>query len=224
MSLASITLLVDDKLRIEALGSLAPTDARDRAVAQALLQYAADKPLTLSAVVLAGGDAFAVPPGWVDHQSTLVAVEYPIGRAPMASLQALAARDAANVPRILLLVDSLQADTAVRVHFTAPHAADGSSIPASHENAIACWAAAELCRQAATRAGHDRDATISAANVSTQSQSGELARRARDWLAQYRSMLGLPDPEARKGGEASGTVVSWGGDGHRRARFNSQGL
>ena len=66
-------------------------------------------------------------------------------------------------------------------------------------------------------------APISAANVAQQSQSGELARRARDWLLQYRTALGLPDPEKASGGQAAGTVVQWDGDGHRRGRFSSLG-
>lgn len=222
MSIATITQLVDDKLRSHALGDLAPADVRDRAVAQALLQYSADAPQQLYADMVVQGDTFVAPAGWVVDYSTLVAVEYPIGRQPMQTLRAGISMSLTNVQLIALLYDSLPMTT-VRVHYTAPHAADGSTVRAEHENAIACWAAAELCRQVATKTGFDRDASISAANVAQQSQSGELARRARDWLLQYRTALGLPDPEKASGGQAAGTVVQWDGDGHRRGRFSSLG-
>lgn len=223
MSLATITQLVDDKLRSTSLGDLAPTDVRDRAIVQALLQYGADAPQQLSAdVAVPGGEAFGVPPAWDAARSQLVAVEYPVGQAPMATLPAVVTRTTSDALLIVLLQDTLPAAT-VRVHFTGPHAGDGSTIPAEHDNAIACWAAAELCRQVATKLGHDRDATISAGAVDQQSQSGELARRARDWLLQYRTTLGLPDPDKASGGQAAGTVVRWEGDGHRRARFSALG-
>lgn len=223
MSLASITQLVDDKLRIAALGDLAPEDVRDRAVLQALLQFGLDMPQQLKADAVAMGEVIALPGAWIDGRSTLEALEYPVGLAPMASLPAVVTMGLGDDLRIVLLTDTLANGTPVRVHFTAPHAADGSTVPAVHENAVACWAVAEMCRQAATKAGHDRDATISAASVGTASQSGDLARRAKDWLMQYRTALGLPDPEARSGGEAAGVVVAWGGDGHRRGRFSSLG-
>jgi hypothetical protein len=88
--------------------------------------------------------------------------------------------------------------------------------------ALACWAAAELCRQLATQKGHERDATISAVSSNGQTQSSDLARRAKDWFAQYRIALGLPDPEAAAGGNAAGTVVSFERT-RTRARFSTLG-
>lgn len=221
MPLALITQLVDDKLRSAALGDLAPPDVRDRAVAQALLQYGLDVPLVQQADALAMGANVALPVGWITGRSVLDALEYPVGLAPMATLPAVPTKVLSGEWRLVLLSDTLPDNSPVRVHFTVPHAVDGSTVPAEHINAVACWAAAEMCRQAATKAGHDRDATINAAAVNGSSQSGDLGRRAKDWAAQYRTALGLPDPEARTGGEAAGTVVSWGGDGHRRGRFAS---
>lgn len=221
MSLASILLLVKDKLRVQSLGDEASDDVVGRAVVQALLAYGVDVPRQLMDTVVATGSTLALPQGWVPGQSTLSQVEFPVGQMPMATLPAATVVQPGGQVAIRLLVDSLPVDAVARIHFTAPHAADGSSIPAAHENAVACWAAAELCRQGATRAGHDRDATLQAASVATSSQSGDLARRAKDWATQYRVELGLPDPEARAGGVAAGTVANWGGDGHRRGRFHS---
>lgn len=226
MTLATITQLVADKLRTVALGrELADPLVTERAIAQAVLQYGADAPRTLTADVpnITGG-LFDVPAGWVSTASQLVAVEYPIGVAPMATLEAAIARNEAGTWQVMLLDDTL-ADATVRVHFTAPHVVDaeGSTIPALHENAVACWAAAELCRQLATQKGHERDATISAASVNGQSQSGDLARRAKDWFAQYRVALGLPDPEAAAGGRAAGTVVQFERT-RTRGRFHSLGM
>jgi hypothetical protein len=123
--------------------------------------------------------------------------------------------------RIVLASESLT-DATVRVWFTAPHADDGSTVPAVHENAVACWAAAELCRQLATQKGHERDATIAAAQTNGSSQSGDLARRARDWDLQYRQALGLSDPAAETGPDAAGVVVQFD-RARMRGRFSSPG-
>ncbi|TXI17631.1 MAG: hypothetical protein E6Q67_13025 [Roseateles sp.] len=224
MSLATIIELVQDKVRADALGSLVTDQLIQRTLAQALIVYSADKPREASAEELASGDTIMVPTDWVEGLSSLVAVEYPVGQAPMATVAASAVRPYGGAVRIQLQDRVLATDTPVRVHYLAPHAADGSTVPAEHHNAIACWVAAELCRQAATRAAHDRDATISAAATQQGSQSGDLARRARDWLTQYRTQLGLPDPEQSTPVKAAGVVVTPEGDGHRRGRIRSSGL
>lgn len=225
MSLATITKLVDDKLRTAALGrDLASPLVIGRAIAQAVLQYGLDEPQALVELQEAvTGDTLATPAAWVDGRSLLTAVEYPVGRAPMETIDAAVARNAAGDWVILLPVDSLL-DATVRVHFTAPHVVDDSActVPAEHENAVACWAAAELCRQLATQKGHERDATLSAAATQGQTQSADLARRARDWDLQYRRMLGLPDPEKVQGADGAAAVVSWGRE-RPRGRFHSLG-
>lgn len=225
MSLATVQQLLVDKVRTLALGNdLASPLVQERAIAQALLQYSMDAPLqTYEDVANVSGGLFDVPPGWVAELSTLVAVEYPIGLAPMATLEAATVRNEAGDWQIMLLDDSLTLAT-VRVHYGKPHTltTSASTVPARHENALACWAAAELCRQLATQKGHERDATISAVSSNGASQSGDLARRAKDWFAQYRIALGLPDPEAATGGNAAGTVVSFERT-RTRARFHSLG-
>lgn len=212
MSLATIQQLLGDKVRTLALGNdLASPLVQERAIAQALLQYSADAPLLTSELVVdVSGGLFDVPAGWVAGQSTLMAVEYPIGVAPMATLPAAVIANEAGDAQIMLAEDSLTLAT-VRVHFYKPHTltSSASTVPAQHENALACWAAAELCRQLATQKGHERDSTISAVASNGASQSGDLARRAKDWFAQYRIALGLPDPEAAAGGNAAGTVVTF---------------
>lgn len=225
MSLATITQLVDDKLRTLALGrELASPLVVGRAIEQAVLQYGLDAPQQLQVVVDGvNGDTIPVPPGWVVGRSLLTAVEFPVGRAPAAIIDAATARDAAGNWQILLPVDSL-IDATVRIHFSAPHLVNATecTVPAEHENALACWAAAELCRQLATQKGHERDATISAANTNGASQSGDLARRARDWDLQYRQALGLPDPE-KVSGAAGATAVVQFERSRQRGRFSSLG-
>jgi hypothetical protein len=225
MGLATINQLVDDKLRSASLGSeLGGPLVRDRAVAQAVLQYSTDLPLEVAEdVVAVTGASFDVPEGWVVGRSRLVAVEYPIGRAPMVTLEAEVVKPAEGSLQLYLMETYLQGAT-VRVHFTAPHRVDttASTVPAEHENALACWAAAELCLQLATQKGHERDTTLSAAATNGQSQSGDLARRARDWQRSYRSTLGLPDPERQAGPDAATAVVSWKSD-RPRPRFFSLG-
>lgn len=221
MSLSAITTLVDDKLRSVALGSTADTAARDRAVEQALLQYSEDEPQDLVASVAdVSGATIAVPDTWVAGRSRLQAVEYPLDQVPMAVLEA--AEYFNGTAWQVLLAEAVSSIT-VRLHFTAPHAADGTTVPAHHINAVACLAAAELCRQLATRLAHDRDATIGAQGAQQGSQSGDLSRRAKEWLAVYRVVLGLPDPDksgAGSNGKPAGAVVSWGAR-RVRGRFYS---
>lgn len=223
MSLATITALVDDKLRSVALGAAADTAARDRAIGQALVQYSDDEPQDLVAEVAAVTGYFIdVPVGWEPARSRLQAVEYPLDQLPMATLEAAELHQAAGWK--IVLAEPVTSLT-VRLHYTAPHAADGSTVPGHHVNAVACWAAAELCRQLATQLGHDRDATIGAMGQQQGSQSGDMARRAKEWLAVYRVALGLPDPEkagASASGKPAGAVVSWGAR-RVRGRFYSYG-
>lgn len=221
MSLAAITALVDDKLRSTALGASVDTAARDRAIGQALVQYSSDEPQDLVAEVAdVTGYFIDTPAGWVPVRSRLQAVEYPLDQVPMATLEATEMHQVGGW-RILLAEPA--SGITVRLHYTAPHAADASTVPAHHHNAVACWAAAELCRQLATRMAHDRDATIGAQAQQQGSQSGDLARRAKEWEAVYRVALGLPDPAmpgAAGGGKPAGAVVSWGAR-RIRGRFNS---
>lgn len=223
MSLATITALLDDKIRTTMLGrELADPRTLERAIEQAVLAYSLAKPLHDSDD-LAGvtGGVIALPTDWDAQFSTLLAVEYPIGVVPMATLEAAVARDETGTWHVLLAQDSLT-DATVRVHFTRPHVLTNAActIPAAHCNAVACWAAAEMCRQLATAKGAERDSTMAAAVTSGQSMSGDLARRARDWMIQYRAELGLADPETSPAALPAGTVVAFDRS-RQRARFTS---
>lgn len=224
MGLANVQQLVDDKLRSAALGGdLAGPEVRDRAIAQAVLRYGTDAPQVLWAdEPSASGAVLDLPAAWVAGRSLLLHVEHPVGFAPMRTLEAAVLRDIAGDWKVVL-ADGLTAEGLVRVHFTAPHVLTGeaSTVPAEHEDALACLAVAELCRQLATQKGHERDVSISAAAVNGATQSGDLARRARDWERQYRTVLGLPDPEQMTGPRGAGANVSWRGDDRPRPRFYS---
>lgn len=223
MPLAHIISLVDDKLRTASLGDAADQAARDRAIKQAALQYGVDSPRALvEDVGPVSGGTVPLPSAWVVDRSQLEAVEHPIGSVPMVGVEAAMSFDGSSWS--ILLAEPLAAPL-VRVHFTAPHVLTDTqcTIPAEHENAVASWAAAELCRQMATQKGHDREATIGAAAVNGQSASGDLARRAKDWLTVYRVALGLSDPDKVSGPRPTGTTVSFESD-RRRGRFNSLGV
>lgn len=227
MGLAAITQLVDDKLRSAALGEdLAPAAVRDRAIGQAVLQYSLDAPQRLHEDVAdPGGWVLPLPADWVAGRSTLTAVENPVGYAPMRVLDAAVLLNIAGDGLQVVLADEVIASGQTRIHFTAPHVVDdsGSTVPVQHENAVACWAAAELCRQLATQKGHERDGTIGAAAVNTATASGDLARRSRDWFTEYRQVLGLPDPAAQPGPQGASAVVNLRGDDRPRPRFYSSG-
>lgn len=225
MGLANVQQLVDDKLRSAALGAdLAGPEVRDRAIAQAVQRYGTDAPQQLFADQAdVAGAVLDLPEAWVVGRSLLQHVEHPVGYAPMRTLDAavLTAIDGSGLQ--VVLADGLTASGLVRVHFTAPHVltSEDSTVPAHHEDALACLAVAELCRQLATQKGHERDVSISAAAVNGATQSGDLARRAKDWERQYRTVLGLPDPEQQPGPRGAGAVTSWRGDDRPRPRFYS---
>ncbi len=225
MSQKALQQLASDKLRTLALGGdLAGPLVVERAVEQAVQQYDSDVPRRSWTLVTAvTGSTITLPAGWVAGRSSLLAVEHPVGQAPMAKIEAqlTLAPDSDTTWRIQLVRDSLSAAT-VRVHFTVPHTLTASecSIPLEHLNAVACWAAAEVCRQLATAKANERDATISAVQLNQGSASGDLARRAKDWFGQYRLALGLPDPEADTRARAAGTVVSLG-PRRRGGRFST---
>lgn len=225
MSLATITALVDDKLRSVALGAdLADPTVRDRALAQGVLQYGLDAPQRLNELAAGVTGAFVpLPSGWVLGRSLLLALEYPLGQAPMQTVEAAVGMLAAGTWAIVL-ADTVLANESARVYYTAPHTLTSliCTVPAEHENALACWVAAELCRQLATQKGHERDSTMAAAVSGGASQSGDLARRAKDWFNQYRAVLGLPDPDRVQGAAGSGTNVTFG-PRHVRGRFSSLG-
>lgn len=225
MSLASITALIDDKLRSVALGTtLADPAVRDRALAQGVLQYGQDAPQRLAELVAGVTGCFVpLPSGWVSGGSALLAVEYPLGQAPMQTVDAAVGMLAAGTPTIVL-ESTVLANESVRVFYTAPHTLTSTvcTVPALHENALACWVAAELCRQLATQKGHERDSTMAAAVAGGPSQSGDLARRAKDWFTQYRTVLGLPDPEQVVGPQGASVNVNWGWQ-RTRGRFSSMG-
>lgn len=219
MPLSQIIRLVDDKLRTVVLGNGTDQTGRDRAIEQAVVQYSVDAPRRLVAAAVANGSSIPVPTEWVVGRSALSGVEWPVGRVPMVVVAAAVAFDGTTWS--VVLAEPLAA-AQVRLHFTAPHVLtdEVSTVPAEHENAVASWAAAELCRQLATQKGYDRDSSIGAAAVNGQSQSGDLSRRAKDWMAVYRTQLGLPDPEKTQGPRAAGAVVAFASD-RKRGRFTS---
>ena len=219
MSLPAIIQLTRDKLRTAMLGAdLADGLVVERAVLQAATQYGTDMPRRRTTLVTGlTGSTVPLPSGWVPDRSALLAVEYPLGQAPMATVPAqVALKPSADEYQVYLLDTTLSA-ASLRLHWTSPHelTAEACSIGEQHWNALACWAAGEVCRQLATAKASERDATMSAVQVNQGSQSGDLARRARDWLREYRQALGLPDPEQATHGDAACAVVSWG---HRRPR------
>jgi len=108
----------------------------------------------------------------------------------------------------------------VRVTIGAAHQLVGGASPLdtiadAYREAVASYAASVLCKQIATRYGHDRDASVNADSSNQDSRARNFAARARDYRAAYYVGIGKADPQSAAGqgagADASGAVTSWPG-------------
>ncbi len=206
------------------IASMVPADGaygdpeRDTALQIAVLRYSQDVPRTVVNDVLwaATGYEGPLPADWIDG-CELIAGEYPIGLRPPEALD-VSIYVAPGPVQSLLAAESLPAGAEARITFSAPHQLVGGgapldTIPLGHREAVASYAAFQLCRQIATKFGHERDTVISADRSDTESRARNFAARARDYRAGYFAGIGKADPQAGNGGtssaEAAGAVVSW---------------
>lgn len=208
------------------IASMVPADGaygdpeRDAALEIAVLRYSQDVPRTVVNDVTwaAPGYEGPLPADWIDG-CELISAEYPIGSHPPDILD-VTIYVAPGLVQTLMSADSLPAGAEARITFSAPHQLVGGgtpldTIPLGHREAVASYAAFQLCRQIATKYGHERDTVISADRSDTESRARNFAARARDYRAGYFAGIGKADPQGNGGGasgaEAAGAVVSWPG-------------
>lgn len=214
MSLAAIQTLVADLVRDDA-GKIADAE-RDRAIARAVAQYSQDRPRQVVEDVAADGSNFLpLPTAWVDGDSAIVSLEYPIGEFPPSLISGeyygvMRGPSGDEIRLAGVIVDT----EPVRVTFAAPHTLDVSTdtIPDNHHEALASYTAALLMDQLASLHSGDTDSTINADSVEHRSQAAEYAARARRFSARYAELLGI-DPKRRR---AAGAVVNM-------TQYDSQG-
>ena len=189
--LAEFRDLVDDLVR-DAAQWVTP-EQRERAIGLALARYSADRPReVVEDVTSTGGAALPLPTAWAPGKSDLRSVETPIDAGALAD-------DAWRMVRtplgeeIRLVGYWLDADTAVRLTYGAPHiltdAAD--TLPDAHREAVACYAASLLAEQVATVHASAQDATIAADRVDQAHPAREWAKRALAYRNRYFATLGI---------------------------------
>lgn len=201
MSLADYQPLVDDLVRDR--DQIITPGQRDTAIAGAVLRYSGDAPATLIAdvVSVAGGQRLPVPAGWVDGQSELRGLEYPVGNTPPShiGLDAVLIYHGLAGPEIALLISLLAGDT-VRVSYTGPHAlnATNDTIPLRHRHAVACLAASVLCGQLSAYYATEGSPTLQADTVDHQGKTERYRIRARDLAAEYTRVVGTAPTDRSK--------------------------
>ncbi len=213
--LPDMKTLVADLVR-DNLGQISDDQSKS-AIELAVSRYSSDRPLSMvEEVSVPGGTRLPCPPSWT-ASSRAVAVEWPIGMSPPASLPFFVVRTP-GAEEILTDVQMSAGSTAL-VHFTTHHRLSETvdTIPAEHREAVAAYASALLFEQLASVATRNADPTIHADSVNHQSQAQEFASRARAARKRYADVLAM-------GGEAStvkpaAAVTNWPG----RQRFPGSG-
>jgi hypothetical protein len=213
VALSTYQAFVDDLVRDDA-ARITPL-ARDAAVEQAVARLSALKPRRLIVEQTGvSGSRVAVPAGWVDGVSRLVAVEYPVGETPQVyvapdRVSSVALPDGSDE---LAFVDALPDPSTIRTAFTAPHVVNSQadSVPLEDQWGVIALAASILCGQLASFYANQTDSTIAADGVDHKSKSELYAARERTYLTQAYATWGLDVPSAKTAGVgAAGTVISF---------------
>lgn len=199
MSLADVQSLVDDLVRDK--DQVIASVQRDAAIAAALERYSADSPrLVVEDLTAPGGQYLPLPALWLDGQSEIRGVEYPIGEVPPAEIDVGALRVILTPSTSsLLFTYSPSAGELVRVAYTAAHVLDGATdtIPNRHRRLVAALAAADLCGQLASYYASEGAPTIAADVADHQGKSERYRARARDLRAEYAQAIGTQGDRAK---------------------------
>lgn len=209
MSLADTQALVDDLVRDK--DSVIASATRDTAIDNAVSRYSADAPRVLVIDATSDGSQYLnVPAGWIDGQSSLRSVEYPIGNIPTTLIDpaAVSLYTSPGGPQFQLFFTPI-VDDALRLSFTAPHTLDDSTdtIPAQHQRALACLAAADICGQLSAYYATEGAPTIGADVADHLGKTERYRNRARDLLAEYTSTVGAAPSDRTKPASATAQPV-----------------
>lgn len=208
MALSDFQALVADLLRD--VEERIEDAERDRALASAVRRYAGDRPRKLVADVTAeAGHVLDLPEAWEPEVSAVQSIEYPVGEAPPAHLDAEAWRLYEGPDGVSIQIDDAAAAGAVyRIRFTAGHtlSAETDTIPARDREAVASYAAGLLLEGlAGIHAADSDEALVGAPVVQQSSKFDRYARRARTLIKRYGELLGVQEPRT----QAAGTAVNW---------------
>jgi len=206
----------DDDAQIE------PGDI-DAALAFAATRYSQDRPRTaVEDVTATDPHMLDLPAGWQTGFSELQSIEYPVGHIPPTLIDGWRLYQAPAGQRIMLVDGALSLGQLVRLSYSVPQVLDygNDTIPASHREPVASYAAAVLLDQLAARWSGDTDSTIQADSVDHGGKASNYASRARRLRQRYYDELGI-DP---KRNVAAGVVVDWDNpDSRGRDRLTHSG-
>jgi hypothetical protein len=194
MSLVDTQALVDDLVRDK--DQVIASGSRDSAIVNAVARYSIDAPRVLvDDLVSDGTQRLDTPTEWVVGQSSLRALEYPIGNIPTTLLDAAAISlydKPDGTQQFTLLFVPLVGDT-LRATFTAPQLLDDThdTIPPRHARAVACLAASDLCGQLSAYYATEGSPTITADVTDHQGKTDRFRKRAADLLAEYIRIVGV---------------------------------
>lgn len=225
MALADYQTLVDSMVRDQS-GTITSED-RDRAIELARLRYSTDaeRQVTEDVTWLYDGAVGPMPAGWADG-AYLLDWEWPVGTLRPNGLN-LAVYVTPTGVQLMADIDLL-IGTVVRVRYGVLHtlAAGGDTqdtIPARHREAVASYAAHQLCKQLATHFSGERETSIGADGSNTDSRARNYAARAKEYRAAYFAGLGIADPQVSGAGGAgsfvgqpAASVTAWPG----RSRYS----
>ena len=198
----------------DAAGKLS-TDELKAAIEEALGgRYSKDRPRKEVSDLPGTGAQYewdlATVAGWQDGFSQIVAIEYPQGQRPPALLE----NDDWEIydsptARSLRFRFALASGKVARVTFTAPHAADASSMPEADFYAIGALAASLAARKLAAVYTQIGDSSLSADTVNYRTKSQEYMALGKRLEQDYANLLGT-DPE--RSAPAASRTAAWLGD------------
>jgi len=194
------------------------SDSRDAMIKKALERYARDRPGEPTDDIDGdGGRYYALSglDGWDDDFSGIVKVEWDAKAVSEDDVPAYLEDDDFGIyddgtNKYVVFAWKLQSGKAARVKYTVPYAFSGSpkavDTPTTDFYAICALAAALCCQALAAKYGQLGDSTISADVVDYRTKSEQYARRAKEFVAQYETHMGIGEKAAVS---AAGTVVDW---------------
>lgn len=198
MSLHDIQTMVADQLRDDA-GHIAAPEL-ERAIGMAVAQYSKDRPRQVVEDVTADGSSYLpLPAAWVDGDSRIASLEYPVGEWPVSYVSP---EWYGVVPSPMgdeiRLAGAVASGEILRATLLVPHTLNASAdtIPQRDREPLSSLAAAIVLDQMARLYGQDSDSTIQADSVDRRSKADVYRSLARAARQRYYDALGL-DPNRR---------------------------
>lgn len=194
-TLTTFQTLFDDRVR--ATGAPFTVQQKERAIVQALKEYAQVRPAVAAQDYAGDGVTFdlTLPTGWQEGLSTIRQIEYPTGRR----LPSLLENDDWGFyltpigKRIRLLSVTPNTGETLRITYTKPHLIDAvsSSVSGLDEEAVADLAASIGLTDLAAAFANTQSPTLTADSVNYADKSRTYLDIAEKLKARYRKHLGL---------------------------------